>query len=213
MLTLASVHPDVKAHFAGILRRRTYGDLEHAVWNDSGRTFLQGVADDLFRDPTVARRTVAEFDYAMPVQATIMRAARLNAKRLRFLHGLSQCHVTGDLPRFRREFPHMIAKLDPVQFGPWAYVPLNYDRELLAGRQAAGAGADGTEWDAWYFRSDPFKLDGVWSEHGAALALGERGEPSGHLYGGMEDVSARHALMEMRNAEPSTLSRHGSSAS
>jgi hypothetical protein len=153
--------PDVQHVFEGLLRRRTLGDLEHAPC-DNGLTFLQGVANDLFRDPMYAQRTMWEFDYRPTIQATLRKADNMNLRKRAILDALTPDAegLAHGWKHFRRDYPCTIEKIDPVRFGPWAYVPLNQDRDLLGDGEEHPSSA--IEWDAWYFRSDPFGIEGAW---------------------------------------------------
>jgi hypothetical protein len=94
--------PDVKHVFEGILRRHTDGDLQHADCGN-GLTFLQSTANEIFRDPTTAGRTMAEFDFAEPVGAALRYATGMNRQRLKLL-GSRGATSTETSPAFAGSF-------------------------------------------------------------------------------------------------------------
>jgi hypothetical protein len=154
----------VMAVFEGILRRSTFGDLEHVPCGDTGLTLLQGTANELFRDPTYSRRTMAEYDYNQSVQVTLGIADMLNKKRRGLLDPLAD-DANGVSPgpgwrNFRRDYPWSFEKLDAEQFGPWVYIPLNRDLNQLRSDHPPGGSHEAF---AWYFRSDPLDIEGAWS--------------------------------------------------
>jgi hypothetical protein len=61
---------------------------------------------------------------------------------------------------FRRDYPYTLEKLDPKLFGPWVYIPLNRELNYLRSDHPP---ASSHEAFAWYFRRNPFGIEGAWS--------------------------------------------------
>jgi hypothetical protein len=154
---------DVNDIFAGLLRRSTFGDLEHTPC-ENGLTFLQSTANEIFRDPAYPRRTMAEFDYAEPVQIALRSADRLNKHKRKLLDPLDE-EANGIVPgagwrNFRRDYPYTFERLDPVRFGPYVFIPLNRDLNYLRSDHPPACSHEAL---AWYFRTSPFEIEGAWS--------------------------------------------------
>jgi hypothetical protein len=152
MLEVVKPTPDGRAIFGEAIERLLNGDMADKA-NDNGRTYIEQLARDMFRDPKKAAELTATAR-SPAARGSIERANALNARKQAIVDRAE--HIKHD-KRFLSDLPYCLHRLED---GSW--LPLNRSYKPLGGDPCGYYDYQACTGQAWRFRADPHEIDGVW---------------------------------------------------
>jgi hypothetical protein len=145
MTTLAHTMPNMRAIFGDVISRLLDGDMKDTK-NSNGRTYIEQLARDMFRDPKKAAELTATAR-SSAVIASIERPNALNARKQAIVDRAENI-THGE--RFWTDLPYCLHRLED---GSW--LPLNRSYKPLGGDPCGYYDYEACTGQAWRFRADP----------------------------------------------------------